>query len=591
MPQIDSATSHDGQDAPSTPPVSDDDRPRKGFFRTLIGRPDLGAAVVGLVFLLESWRPSLLPRPPVVQGVLSALLLLVGYGIGGLILRAGRSVLARTRTPMPGARERMVGRWVVIALTILAVVVGSVVWRRWQNGQRELVAMEQLDGSAVATMVVALVAVTVIVLAIARVIGFVVGRIDRWMVRRIGTIAGHALVTVAVVVLVVGGMNRVVIRGVVQSVHDTFGEGNETTAPGIEQTTSALQSGGPGSLVPWKSLGFQGRTFIGGTTTERDLQSFAGPGAKVVEPIRVYVGLDSASSPKARAALAVRELERTGAFKRSVLCVATVTGTGWINPRAADALEYLRNGDSAIVGMQYSYLPSWISFLVDGDNATAAGKALNDAVYAKWSTLPEATRPKLIVFGESLGSLGSEPAFHEATARASVDAATSRSSSVLWVAPPNSNPVWSQLTAARDRGTPVWLPVYDGGREVRFVARGAQLPISTIGGPSTITYLQHPSDPVTWWELSTLWKPPEWTHRPLGTDLPRQVSWFPIVTWAQTSFDLIEGFSTPPGHGHNFNNMFASAFASMVAPPGWTRADNARLEKVLAGASPGEPSY
>ena len=38
--------------------------------------------------------------------------------------------------------------------------------------------------------------------------------------------------------------------------------------------------------------------------------------------------------------------------------------------------------------MQYSYLPSWISFLVDGPKAAEAGTALNEAVHAWWSRLP-----------------------------------------------------------------------------------------------------------------------------------------------------------------------------------------------------------
>ncbi len=68
----------------------------------------------------------------------------------------------------------------------------------------------------------------------------------------------------------------------------------------------------------------------------------------------------------------MRELERTGAFDRTVLAVMTSTGTGWIDPQTADALEFLHNGDTAEVSMQYSFLPSWISFLVDRSKAADA---------------------------------------------------------------------------------------------------------------------------------------------------------------------------------------------------------------------------
>ena len=43
---------------------------------------------------------------------------------------------------------------------------------------------------------------------------------------------------------------------------------------------------------------------------------------------------------------------------------------------------------------------------------TRAGRALFEHVYAYWSARPAAQRPRLLVYGESLGSLGSEAAFN-----------------------------------------------------------------------------------------------------------------------------------------------------------------------------------
>ena len=56
----------------------------------------------------------------------------------------------------------------------------------------------------------------------------------------------------------------------------------------------------------------------------------------------------------------------------------------------------MTGGDSAIVSIQYSYLPSWISYLVDQKEAREAGRALFDAVYDRWSQLSIDDRPKLI---------------------------------------------------------------------------------------------------------------------------------------------------------------------------------------------------
>ncbi len=58
----------------------------------------------------------------------------------------------------------------------------------------------------------------------------------------------------------------------------------------------------------WASLGNQGRSFVAGGPTITKLQQFNAATAR--QPIRVYAGLESAPTARARAALAVRELER-----------------------------------------------------------------------------------------------------------------------------------------------------------------------------------------------------------------------------------------------------------------------------------------
>ena len=102
----------------------------------------------------------------------------------------------------------------------------------------------------------------------------------------------------------------------------------------------------------------------------------------------------------------VNELERTGGFDRAVLAVVTTTGRGWVNDDVASAFEYVQGGDTAIAAMQYSFLPSPLAFIADRETPMAAGRALFNSVYAKWIDLPLDKRPKLVVFGESLGSYG-----------------------------------------------------------------------------------------------------------------------------------------------------------------------------------------
>jgi uncharacterized membrane protein len=125
-------------------------------------------------------------------------------------------------------------------------------------------------------------------------------------------------------------------------------------------------------------------------------------------PVRAYVGLKSADSLQGRADLLLEELKRTGAFEREVLVVATTTGTGFLEPAAMQAIEYLHNGNTAIAGAQYSYLPSWISLLADQETTKETSQVVFNTVHDYWSTLPPESRPDIYLFGLSLGSFGVE---------------------------------------------------------------------------------------------------------------------------------------------------------------------------------------
>src|SRR4029079_17303353 len=140
----------------------------------------------------------------------------------------------------------------------------------------------------------------------------------------------------------------------------------------------------------------------------------------------------------------MKELDRTNAWSRKAIGIFTTTGTGWVDERAASPVEYMYNGDTALVGLQYSYLPSWISFLVDVDKAAAAGREMINAVQERLAALPAADRPKLLLFGESLGSFGTEEAFADADDMlSSVDGA-------LLVGPVFRNHVHNEVTDHRD---------------------------------------------------------------------------------------------------------------------------------------------
>jgi uncharacterized membrane protein len=55
----------------------------------------------------------------------------------------------------------------------------------------------------------------------------------------------------------------------------------------------------------------------------------------------------------------------------------------------------------------------------------------------------------------------------------------------------------------------------------------------------------------------------------------------PVVTFWQVSTDRALGFSTDPGHGHNFTGEHVDGWAVVLQPPGWND-DRAAASRELA---------
>lgn len=551
------------------------------MLRTFTRPPTTGGAAVALLFWWQSLSPSLLPRAWVIQAAVSALCTAVGYAIGTLLGRLLRAALRRSDRRIPGATMRQV-RLVVGVLAPVAVVTGLALWVGWQNDQRDLVDMDHIGAVSALPMLVVTVVLTVFLASIGRLVGGMVRALDRWNRRHLPRAVAQPLTVALIVVVGVVLLRDVAFTQFTSWANTTFGVFDTGTREGVSPPEETTASGGPDSLVDWDDLGYQGRNFVSAATSAEELLDFWGADAEVVEPIRAYAGLRSADTAEERAELAVDDLERAGGFEREVIVVATSTGTGWIDPDASESIEQLYRGDTAIVSMQYSFLPSWISFITDLDKASEAGTELTNEVYRRWSVLPEETRPTLLVFGLSLGSFGAEAAFVGPDAETSLTNLVLRSDGALLVGAANANPILRQLTDGRDAGSPAWAPVFDGGRVVRFTTRDPEQPeVDAPWDAPRVLYVQHPTDPVTHWGLDWLWSSPEWMDDPRGQGVTGDGRWFPIVTWTQGIFDLMAGFSAPPGFGHDYRLDYVDAWAQVAPPDGWTDADTTRLEQFL----------
>ena len=546
-------------------PSPEPGKPRKLLYVTLPGC--WGA----LIFACLSFTPSLLPRGGVIQGLICGITAAIGYGLGVLAAWIWRAFADRD--------PRRPRRWAWLTFFICAAPLYLVSFgfgQYWQYEIRKLMGVTDYN--------IPLVVVSPFIAALVFCVFLLIGRglrglyrwaaklLNRWIGPRAAKAVGWVLV-VGLTYVVVSGL---LLQGFVGLMNKAYSVRDTTTAEGVHQPTTSLRSGGPGSLIPWDTLGYQGRNFTGKGPSPGDIEKFTHHPAQ--EPIRAYAGLASAADAESRAALAVRDLERAGGFQRKNLLVVTTTGSGWVDPALADTFEYLSGGDCATVAIQYSYLPSWISYLVDQSKAREAGRALFDAVYGAWAQLPAGQRPRLFVAGESLGSFGGEAAFS-----GEYDL-SNRTAGVLFAGPPNFNTLFREFSDRRDAGSPEVQPVYQDGRIVRF-ANDPATGIPPAGQPwegSRVLYLMHPSDPIVWWSPHLIFSQPDWISEPPGRDVLKGMFWMPFVTFWQVTADLPFATGVPDGHGHRYSAEYVDGWNAVMRPAGFTSQDLASLRKIIA---------
>jgi len=547
-------------------------------------RLDFVGVAVGAFFFCLSLTPSLLPREYFFQGVIGGINAAIGYGIGVAI---GKAIKPRRRVWWPPSPRVLYGlKAAIVALSASASVLMIIPAAGWQ---RQVSGVMGIEGPTtlgyLRTLLIAVVVGGALV-GVARILLDTIKTLARFFIRRwhvndeVALFIGTAIVVGLIVMLI----NGVLIRGFIAASSAIARPQDASTRAGIVAPTQPERSGSPSSFAAFDTLGYQGRNFVATGPHADELTELNGRPAK--EPIRIYAGLATADTEDARVNVILSELARTDAFGRKLLVIVPTTGTGWVDPVAARAIESMYNGDTAIVALQYSYLPSWISFLADRQTSMQAGKHLVDAVQARWAAQPPDRRPKLALYGESLGSMAGQAAFGFLP-----DIERMGFSSVLWVGPPNASPLWHALTVRRDPGTPEVQPRYDNGRTVRFSQGEDVAAIAARPWQGTrVLFLQHASDPIVWWSPDLLFEQPDWLREPPGRDRTATMRWYPIVTFWQVGFDMTNASGMPAGHGHNYGNTVLDGWVAVAPPDGWTPQDTERirrsLEKVEAAGGP-----
>lgn len=310
--------------------------------------------------------------------------------------------------------------------------------------------------------------------------------------------------------------------------------------------TSRTASGGPLSTVAWDSLGREGRRFVNMTLPAKEITAVTGRAAK--DPVRVFVGLDSAPTVDARVSRAMDELEQLGAFDRSVLCLASPTGTGYVNYVVAETLEYLTEGDCATVALQYSLRPSFLSLDRVG-LGREQNRALLHAINGRLRAMPDHARPRFIAVGESLGAFTLQDAFlHEGTAgfhRAGIERA-------LFIGTPAESEwanAWRFDPESNDPDQEV--VEVDGWQEWEALAEEQRK-------SARFVLLTHHDDPIAKLSPGLAVQAPDWmSHGPRRSPaLPEGVPWRPVSTFMLTTVDVLNASDVTPGvfqrRGHDY---------------------------------------
>jgi len=324
----------------------------------------------------------------------------------------------------------------------------------------------------------------------------------------------------------------------------------DAATSGQQPPSSATRSGSAESSIEWSTLGRQGRDFVAGGDDPSTIRAFA--------------GLNSAPDPRARADAAVADMLRAGGGQAEVWIGITTTGNGFVDPVAAQAAETVSDGRAALVAIQYSTLPSWLAFLIDQPAAKEAGIALFDSLRAARDALPEGQRPRLVLYGESLGAYGSPAPF----AGLDPEQVAGQIDGALWVGPPAAT---DPITDWTYRGSPpVWQPVVDAGRVARYAATDASTgdppPGSQPWPDPHILVLQNPTDPVVWFSPRLVWQHPPWLASPRGPGVDPDTRWTPLLFFLQVALDLPQAVDFPSGVGHNYSDALQRAWEQILTP-------------------------
>ncbi len=102
-----------------------------------------------------------------------------------------------------------------------------------------------------------------------------------------------------------------------------------------------------------------------------------------------------------------------------------------------------------------------------------------------------------------------------------------------------------------------------------------------------IVYLQHASDPMTFFSTDLAYRRPDWLGSSRGRDVSPYLRWFPIVSLIQIAFDIPMATNVPLGYGHNFApSDYIDAWIEVTEPKSWSTSDTENLKVHFSDFNP-----
>jgi uncharacterized membrane protein len=345
--------------------------------------------------------------------------------------------------------------------------------------------------------------------------------------------------------------------GLYATVVSTIARKNEKVEPAYATPPdSPYVSGGPNSISPFYELGLQGRRFVTDVVTPDLIEATLGEPA-IAHPIRAFVGLNSEPLyTTGRSEMMLDELDRLGAFDRSYLLLVSPTGTGWVDQTMIESAELYARGDIATACIQYGRGPSFLE-VQNVALGQSQFRGLLWGVKMRLDGMPPEKRPKVLVFGESLGSWSSsDVVMHQGIAgfdHYGIDRA-----------------LWFGLV-----GLAKWSKTGMRQGSNKLVPPGTVMAFDNFGEYEPLTeeererlravIVDHDNDPIA--QMSFRWavkRPPWLDGTTRGRNVPEGMSWVPVITFAQIMVDAMNAMQTVPGEFKSFGHDYRGDTADFV---------------------------